>query len=166
MNQPKKSQMFRLLKAAHDILGEVIKRKKWLDDLEKIAVSLTSIQIAIKKIGVEDFRYEDVLKVDEHLFRNRQINIFNLILCKSEIISFESARSVGDTFVYTLDKEKKVHKLPPQYKVGNRAIGQIFVDGQECFCAKIAIEHSIESSVNMWYIYSDTLLKTSFNQFC
>lgn len=166
MNQPKKSQMFRLLEAAHDILGEVIRRKKWLDDLEKIAVSLTSIQIAIKKLEVDDFRYADVLEVDEHLFRNRQINIFNLILCKSEVISLKDARSVGDTFIYTLDKEKKVNKLPAQYKVGNRAIGQIFVNGKEGFCAKIAIEHSIESSANMWYIHSDALIKTSFNQIC
>lgn len=158
MSNQQNQQVLRLLCSAHDLLGDVIERKNWIDDLEKIAVALTNMRIALRKMNVENFRYADVLEIEEYYLRNKWIDIFNPLLCGCESITFKSARSSGNTFVFIDDEEKKKYELPAKYEIGNRAIGQVFVDGKEGFCQKIATEHSAESIAYRWYACSRTII--------
>jgi hypothetical protein len=47
---------------------------------------------------------------------------------------------------------------PEHYILGNEAIGQVYIDGQEAFCIKFAIEHSLRSIVKRWYDGAEKLI--------
>lgn len=149
----------KVLTCSNTLLSEIIKKKQWLDDLEKLTVALVDIQIVLKKTKATSYAYTDVLELEGSTLKSKHVEYFNPITCKCESISFKEARALGNTFVYTSDKEGNVHQLPENYDLGNMAIGQIFIDGREGFCKKYAIEHSIESIAYRWYSSTENLIR-------
>ena len=146
-----KENVLRLLNGAYGLLEESIVRKTWINDLERIAVALTCIKLAVRKARLNDFQYADILATEEYTLRNKKVVFLPLQLDECESISFDDIRKLENTFVFLEDDEKKVRNLPPIYNIGNRAIGQVYVDGKEGYSKKIAIEHTIESIAYRWY---------------
>ena len=158
MNELQIERTLKVLGCANGLLKEVIDSKKWIEGLDKIAIALINIKIVINKTNTTNYDYADVLTLEETLLKNKWVDFFNPISCRAESISFREIRALEDTFVYTSDKNYTPHQLPARYKTGNRAIGQVYVDGKEGFCKKIAVEHSIESIAHRWYSCSCNLI--------
>ena len=158
MNELQIERTLKVLGCANGLLKEVIDSKKWIEGLDKIAIALINIKIVMNKTNTTNYDYEDVLTLEETLLKNKWVDFFNPISCRTESISFGEIRALEDTFVYTSDKNYTPHQLPAKYKTGNRAIGQVYVDGKEGFCKKMAVEHSIESIAHRWYSCSYNLI--------
>lgn len=154
-----KENVLRLLNGAYGLLEEVVVRKTWINDLERISVALTCIKLAVRKAHINDFGYADVLATEEYTLRNKRVVFLTMKFCECESMSFDDTRKLGNTFVFLEDDDQKVRDLPPVYNIGNRAIGQIYVDGQEGYSEKIAIEHTIESIAYRWYSCCKKMLR-------
>ena len=158
MNELQIERTLKVLGCANGLLKEVIDSRKWIEGLDKIAIALINIKIVVNKANTTNYEYADVLAMEEILLRNKWLNFFNPISCQTELISFKEIRTLGDTFVYTSDKNQIQRKLPTKYGTGNCAIGQVFINGKRGFCKKIAVEHSIESIAHRWYSCSCNLI--------
>ena len=160
MTTQKVERLLKVLTCSNALLNEIITSKQWFDQLERLTTALTDISIVIRKTNSTSFAYTDILELEESTLKSKHVEYFNPITCKCESISFEEARALGNTFVYTSDKQGNVHQLPENYVLGNRAFGQVYIDGKEGFCKKIAIEHSIESIAHRWCTVTEKFIRS------
>lgn len=146
-----KNNVYKLIECVSMILHNCIVKDSLLTihELSQLDVALTSLKNIIRSNKL-DYEYSDVLDFEVSCFRARVIPYIDCTDGFMKKLSYEEAlaertavSSCGNTVLDLKDIKK--------YKNGNLAIGQIYVNGEELFSTRLALEHSLKSMAQRWY---------------
>ena len=125
---------------------------------EDIASALHDMKKFLDRHPNFDYRYRDVLKNEYAHFRKQKIPYLDGHSGEIRFISFEEAKSMKKVVIFKKSGNNSSFEITPTNShteksmlLGNQAIGQIFINGEEAFCEAYAIEHSLRSTVTRWY---------------
>lgn len=145
------NNVYKLLTCIEEILFDCITRNTLLTihELSQMDVALTSLKNVIESNQL-DYQYLDALTFEVSCFRERKVPYISHSDGRMKFLTYEEAIaentivSADNTQVFNFNEVKS-------YKKGNLAIGQIFVDGKECFSRKLALEHSLKATALRWH---------------
>lgn len=146
-----KNDVYKLLDCISMILRDCIARDTLLTihEISQLDVALTSLKNIIRSNEL-NYEYSDVLDFEVSCFRARVVPYidhtdgFMKKLSYEDALAEHTAVSACNNTVLDLEDIKK-------YKEGNLAIGQIYVNGEEMFSTKLALEHSLKCMALRWY---------------
>lgn len=146
-----KNNVYKLLDCISGILNDCISCDTLLTihELSQLDVALTSLKNIIRSNGL-NYEYSDVLDFEVSCFRARVIPYIDYTDGFMKKLSYEDALA-EHTAVSSCCNTVLDLKSIKKYKNGNLAIGQIYVNGEEFFSTRLALEHSLKSMAQRWY---------------
>lgn len=105
--------------------------------------------------------YRDVLKSELFYLSRREVPYINLFENKLLTIPFEAIEKESHQILFKDGTSKSADIIIKEhYRTGNKAIGQIYINDEEAFYIKHAIEHSLKSTIVRWSAQTSRFLST------
>lgn len=143
--------------AAHNILLETLRSYDIIKKPERIAVALLTLDLVLNSNRELAYSQRDVLSAEVYYLQKRKIPYIDGMTGELMEVTFNEALCMQETVIFK-NPSLKERKLPATYIKGNMAIGQVFIDGEEGYCTKLAVEHSLKTIAKKWFRESNVLL--------
>lgn len=163
---------YETLKGASDMLFECWMQHDILAQAEKVSVAIFNLDLVLNRNPQINYYYRDSLSLDLAHLRKKELAYIDGFKGEVKYISFSDAKDLKIDLITSSGKSLNsvipdIDNISPSAKetfeklafsrtnkvvrLGNAAIGQVYINDEECFCVKYAVETSLYSTIENWF---------------